>query len=374
MLAIGFTPNIGGIETHFDDFLKITQKNKISLTVLTYQPLETRTKGEVLQRRPFVTVVRIPIIRGLFYRFVKYPFLEFLYLFPSLFIVTPFVLIVRNSKVIHAHGIIAGFVGCIWAIVFRKKMIISTHSIYQFPKSSLYTNIACWVFQNADSVLALSRQSKNEIIALGIPENKIKTFTYWVDQKVFLPLNKNTCRALLKLDKKFIVLFVGRLVEEKGLIPLMVAASNWKDSICLLIAGVGPLEENVKKAALKNRNIIFLGGISQESLPSVYNSADLLIVPSLNEEGFGRVIIEALSCGIPVVATNRGGVPEAMDNSVGKIIDITSENIQKTIEYFYTHPNILREKATNALKFAKLHYTENNANVILQLYKQYSKK
>ena len=97
MLTIGFTPSIGGIETHFDDFLKITQKNKISVTVLTYQPLEIRTKGKVIQRAPFVTVIRIPIIRGLFYRFVKHPFLEFLYLFPGLFIVTPFVLIVRKN-------------------------------------------------------------------------------------------------------------------------------------------------------------------------------------------------------------------------------------------------------------------------------------
>lgn len=78
-----------------------------------------------------------------------------------------------------------------------------------------------------------------------------------------------------------------------------------------------------------------MGGIDSDKLPIYYSAADLLIVPSISEEGFGRVILESLACGTPVIGARRGAIPDALDNSVGRVIDISSESIKQQVEYFY---------------------------------------
>ena len=108
MLTIGFRPNIGGIETHFDDFLKAAGKKKIQTTVLTYQPIHTKIKGKSIEKGKTHIIYRLPIISGFFYTFAHNPILEFLYLVPGLFIATPVVLL-KKIDVIHAHGLIAGY-------------------------------------------------------------------------------------------------------------------------------------------------------------------------------------------------------------------------------------------------------------------------
>ena len=118
--------------------------------MLTYKPLTTNVYSKVYERRGLLTIIRIPWLPGLFYKLIQFPLLEFLYLLPGLFIIAPLVIIVANPKVIHANGLVAGFAGVFWARIFGKKIIVSTHSIYNFPKKGIYRNFANLIFKNAD--------------------------------------------------------------------------------------------------------------------------------------------------------------------------------------------------------------------------------
>jgi glycosyltransferase involved in cell wall biosynthesis len=149
-------------------------------------------------------------------------------------------------------------------------------------------------------------------------------------------------------------------VPEKGIPELVEAAKLFNPGISLKIAGSGPLENLAGK--------YYIGRISQDELPAVYNAADLVIVPSMHEEGFGRVIIESLACGTPVVAANRGAIPEAMDNTVGKLITITPENVSEAVNYYFTHPKILLKLANNARQFAIDRYSSSNIDDIVSAY------
>ncbi len=373
-LTCHYLPNIGGVETHLNDLVNELSIRRYEVIVLTYQPLTTLTSAKVWQviksddnLRGRISILRIPWIKGYFYSLIQYPFIEFLYLSLPLFIVLPFIILISNPKVIHAHGLVAGFIGVFWGKIFHKRIIISTHSIYNFPKKGLYTKFVSWVFKNSDAVLCLSNQSKDEILRLGISTVKLHVFTYWINQSLFHKIAN--AKEKLNYNDTFIVLFVGRLVKEKGIVPLLQAAKIWNSKILLLIIGTGPLEDDVKRYEYKER-VNYIGKVSQENLPLYYSAADVLVVPSLHEEGFGRVILESFSCATPVIAAKRGGILEAMNQDVGYFIDITPGNIRKTLEYCYTHRIELEDKSKKAKLYANKRYSKQNIEVILNSYNE----
>lgn len=360
-LTAHFPPNVGGVETHLSDLVKALVKRNWKVFVLTYRPLTTDAKWNMYEKNEGVEIFRIPWMPNLFYQLIKYPVLEFLYLLPGLFFIAPFVILFKNPDVVHAHGLVSGFAGVFWGKLFGKRVIISIHSIYHFPPQGLYRSFVKWIFNNADIALGLSNQAVSEIKSLA-PGAGVRKFTYWVN------LDKFKVPAKGGKVRKFLVLFVGRLVEEKGILELLQAAKIWNKDITLSIIGSGPLEENIKYQMLNTKNINFFGKVDNDKLPLYYSSADVLIVPSIHEEGFGRVILESLSCGTPVIGSNRGAIPEVMDKTVGKIIEVTPGNIKETVEYFFKDRDKLRKLAGNCRKFAERRYSEKNVNKIIKSY------
>lgn len=367
MLTTHFRPNIGGVETHLDDLVCVLTNRNWEVLVLTYKPLTTKVSANIYEKGRSSTIIRIPWFPGLFYKLVHHPLLEFIYLLPGLFFAAPFFIILENPSVIHANGLVAGFVGVFWGKVFGKKTIVSTHSIYSFPKDGLYKNFATFIFKQANYCLGLSRQASAEIESLGVAKTKVKNFTYWVDLGKFKKIKE--AKNKLGWKENFIVLFVGRLVPEKGIFELLESVKMWDNGISLKIIGSGPLEYQVKEKASKLKNVDFIEGIDSNNLPTYYSGADLLIVPSVSEEGFGRVILESLACGTPVIGARRGAIPDAIDKSVGEIIDINPENIKNAVENFYKSRNELEKLAKNCRKFAERRYSEKNAEAIIKLYK-----
>lgn len=360
ILTAHFSPNMGGVETHLDDLVSSLSNRNFKVSVLTYQPLTTKVDYKMHECRDNIEIFRIPWMRDLFYKLVKYPAIEFLYLFPGLFLALPLVIIKNRPSIIHSHGLVAGGVGLLWSKIFGLKSVITTHSLYEFPKSGLYHNFSKFIFRLSDKILTLSKQSKMEIEKLTNRED-IEIFTYWIDLEKF--------KSSKAKSKKFTILFVGRLVNIKGVNELLKAASEWNNNIELKIAGGGPLESKVKKFAKKYKNINYLGRLKGKKLVDEYSSAHLVIVPSINEEGFGRVILEALACGTSVIASKKGGIPEAMDNTVGDFFDPTPTEIKLKVEYYYKHRKVLNKKADHARKYAEKHYSEKNVEKIISSFR-----
>ena len=365
-LTAHYSPNLGGVETHLDDLAVALGARGHDVFVLTYMPLSTRVHWKLYEKQKSLRILRIPWIRGFFYRLEQSPFLEFLYLFPGLFAATPFILLFYSPDVIHSHGLVAGFIAVFWGKIFGKRIVTTTHSIYSFPKVGLYRRFAKWVFSNSDKVLTLSFQSKKEIVKLGVNESRVDVFTYWIDLGRFRVISGKAKGTSKKLN----VLFVGRLVEEKGIMVLLESVKDWNKNISLVIAGDGPLKADVIHKTKNDKRVEYVGKVEQNDLPLIYNSADFLIVPSISEEGFGRVIMESLACGTPVIAANRGGIPEAMDASVGKLIDISPEEIAKEVNYLYNNPEQLKKLSAKARSFAVNRYSDKNAETIIECYKK----
>lgn len=360
IVTLGFRPNIGGLETHLSDLTSCISDAGYYYQLLTYQPLTSNQRAPFVEHTTSGVVYRLPIIGKFFYKLVHNPILEFLYLAPLLWLALPFILLGsgRDVKVIHSHGLICGLVSLFWAKLLNKKIISTTHSYYSFPSSGFFRLASKLLFTNSDSVLCLSQASSREVASLGVDPLKIKVFTYWIDTDLFSPQKIN------KISKRFTVLFVGRLVSEKGILELINASKLLDPSIVIKIAGDGPL----KKEVINQKTIEYLGPVHQSDLPSLYSTASVTIVPSIHDEGFGRVILESLSCGTPVIASNRGAIPEAMNSSVGVLIDVSVESILKTISQLSTSQSQLQSLKKNCRPFALSRYTSKNSQVIIDTY------
>lgn len=371
ILTTPFRPNVGGVETHLDDLISTATAMRYKFYVITYQPLITKARGKTIERDKELTIYRIPWLRfNLFLLLEKYPILEFVYLFPVIFIFSTLFLIFnfQKIKVIHAQGLIAGAAGIFLGKIFSKPVIISTHSIYHFPQNGLYKDFVKYLFSNSRQVLTLSNQSYEEVLDLGVNPNKVSIFTYWVDQKIFYPQDKKDSRKKLNLpENSFMALFVGRLVVVKGVKELLQSAVK-SPNITFLIIGDGPMDKEIQQSADESKNILFLGKIGNDQLPLYYNSADILIVPSTHEEGLGRVILEALSCGLPVVGANRGGIKEILNPYIGILIDITPENIAKALKKVRNDKLLLNKMQKKAVMHAKKSFNDKNIDQIIRYY------
>lgn len=139
-----------------------------------------------------------------------------------------------------------------------------------------------------------------------------------VDADLFRPLERGACREALGLSG-YVVGYVGRIVEEKGLTDLVDALSHCPEDVSLLLLGGGPYKEalsaHVQKADLGHR-VRFLPSRPMDELPQVMNAVDVLALPSRTtprwKEQFGRVLIEAQACGTPVIGSDSGAIPQVI--------------------------------------------------------------
>lgn len=369
ILAIGFLPNIGGLETHLKDLIEELIKRKWQVVVLTYQPLHTPVLGKWAEFSENLTIYRLPSFRGLFYKLLKMPFLEFLFLEPLLFLTTPLILLKYGQiSVVNAQGIIAGFSAAFWTKIFRKRFVIAAQSVYNFPKKGLYRKIYSWIFRSADKVIAISKQTAEGIQDLGVRSDKIQIYTNWENSNIFVQVDKKKAKEEIGLDKKFVVSFFGRLVEEKGIRVLLDAIKLSDKNITFAIYGEGPLLNLVLEEAQRNINIIYMKTITPDKLPLHYSGADVIIMPSLHEEGFGRVASGALLCSTPVIASNRGALPEVVNDNVGKIVNPIPEEIAKSVNFFFHNKNALKKRSLKARSYAINKFSSENANSIISTF------
>lgn len=365
-----FRPNVGGAETHLNDLTEYLRKHGFYTYVLTYQPLTTKAKGPAFEKKQNLEVRRVPWFgHNFFHKLEPYPILEFLYLFPRLFIAA-FCFMLKNHKkidVIHAHGFIAAIITRVITIFFPKRAVMSIHAIYNFRKRKTMAKFACWVLSSFAAIFALAEKSKNDLVAAGIRPQKIKICPQWVDQKLFAPRDKLDCRQRLNLKGNFFVLFVGRLIGKKGAEILAMTAKDLPQ-IKFVLVGDGPLYGKLKQVEKKQDNLYVVGSKTQEETAKFYGASDIVIIPSLYEEGFARVVLEALSSGRPVVASNRGCLPEMITDSVGILIEPTKENIKKAILGLFRNPEKLKELTNNSRSYAEKQFSEKNAAEIVRSY------
>lgn len=372
MISIAFRPNIGGVETHLDDLCNYLTKHWYRVYVVTYQPITTNAKGKWVEKRGRLVVHRIPLFgHGLFHKLESYPLLEFLYLTPMLLFYSLFFMLKhwKEIGIIHAHGLNAALVAKTMASLFNKRFVVSIHAIYCLRKRPLLAKLLRWVLSPSTRVMAASEKTREDILAIGLPEAKVSTFVHWIDQSLFRPLDRLSCKKSLGLKDTFVVLYVGRFIKKKGIRLLLEVASKINlEDVTFAFIGDGPLANEIREKASLERNVMFVGKVGLGEIVKYYNAAELVVVPSIYEEPLGRVMLEALSCGVPVIASNVGGIPEVLNPSVGAVFKPNVDELDRSIRYFYINANKLQQMAKNCRNYATTYFSEKNAETIEKNY------
>jgi len=180
--------------------------------------------------------------------------------------------------------------------------------------------------RRASFVVTVSDELRKCAIELGIPPGKIRTIHNGCDSSIFKLADRAAARAELNIDSGVeLVVFVGRLVPTKGLWELLQAASILVPSrprLRMVCIGEGVMAKELRQLASQpdlKGHVEFVGNQNADQVARWLAASNVFCLPSYSE-GCPNVVIEALACGRPVVASDVGGIPELMDSRCGILV------------------------------------------------------
>jgi glycosyltransferase involved in cell wall biosynthesis len=230
--------------------------------------------------------------------------------------------IISRNKVVHFYNNLTSFKVALFLFILPTSKLIVHERGSAWNLSSKYGFILKFISWKADLILVNSIATKNLLEKkFGISKDKIKVLYNGINTSIkSSKLIKNPPN-----DLAFIVGFIGRLDTPKGVHVLIDSMRQLEsESFKLLIAGNGPLENELKKKAYGLMNIEFIGRIDNPY--SFLDSIDLLVVPSIREP-FGNVCIEAGLCKTPVLAAYIDGIPEIIENNFSGVLIKPTQSI-----------------------------------------------
>lgn len=222
----------------------------------------------------------------------------------------------QNYNLIIAHGMYdppAGLIAKYFSEKLKIPYVVNCQGSDINYKMRLSPDLYIDVFENASKVIFVSKAILEKAKSFGYSGNNATVSPNGVDLDNFKPLDKETIKLELGL-KNEVVGFVGNLlpVKRADKLPEIFSEINKQKEVDFLVVGDGPLRNDVEKRCREKKlNVIFTGKIPHDDIPKYINAMDVMILPSRNE-GFGAVIIEAQACGVPVVGSDNGGIPEAI--------------------------------------------------------------
>jgi glycosyltransferase involved in cell wall biosynthesis len=210
------------------------------------------------------------------------------------------------------------------------------------PEHWLPRQLILWAGRHAAGIVTVARALKDRLVALGLPEERVEVLRNGVDLKFFRQTDRDGSRRRLGF-RRATLLSVGNLVPLKGH-DLAIRALTLLPEMDLVIVGDGPerkaLAALAEESGLHDR-VSFAGALAQEELREYYCAADALVLAS-SREGWPNVLLEAMACGTPVVATRVGGTPEVVSAPHAGVLmtERTSEGLAQAVRgLFARHPD-----------------------------------
>ncbi len=260
----------------------------------------------------------------------------------------------RKCDVIHAHWTLSAFAVWITRFYHRRPFIVTVHGsdIFQAAQIPFVRTLTALVLTHADRVVAVSQSLADATEALGVPGHKIQVIQDGIDIERFQPSTT---------EREPLILFVGSLIERKGIKYLIKAMVNVREKLPgyrLAIVGEGPQREELVRLIGElglAGCVVLVGAQPQDQVMQWMQRARLFALPSL-EEALGIVILEALASGTPCVGTQVGGIPELISPDVGRLVPpADSGALANAILDILQDADTWQLSSRNARKRAELH-------------------
>lgn len=288
----------------------------------------------------------------------------------------PIDLKIKKIDVYHGTGGRLPFIRGAKYVLTIHDMIAFRHPEFANRKFVIYTQkLIKSGIRWADKVIAVSYNTKKDIMEiLGVPEERIEVIYEGVDE-IFKPMNKEYAYAIIKnkynLCEKFI-LCVSNLEVRKNLKRLLIAYKELKKEglkhHLLIVGPPGWMANNILDEIKEIPGIVLTGYVDFSLLPILYNAADAFIFISLYE-GFGLPPLEAMACGIPVVASNTSSLPEILGDASITTDPLNIQQIKENIKKALFDKKLREEKISKGFKRVTLFSWKKMAYQTLKVYR-----
>lgn len=364
------SPNQGGVESHIQKLTTFLGKKKQKSIIISYQPLTTPTKAPFYEKNKDYEIYRMPWFgNGLFPKIEHNPLLTFFYLVPGILLLSLWMGIKRSQEisVIHAHGFAAAISAIILKKIINKRLVMSTHAIYDLANKPLLAKALKLILSQCDYVLAVGEPSRQEIINIGIPASRVAVHPNWVDTDFFSPGKGNK-------GNNTQVIFVGRGLEKKGIFLFgELAKKNPKINFVARVGDGPDLNRFINKfKSVKNLSIrTKLSDDFDKKMATIqkeYKQSDIFIMPSLYDEGFASVVLEASSSGLAMISSNLGCLPDMLKDSGAILIKPTLKNFDQALKKLIKNKKFLQESKKKIRNHALKVFSPKNAQIIYNSY------
>lgn len=371
-----FLPHVGGIEKVVNEQSKRLLHKNYSPTVVTNRigtPKTYRVDGVPVQcYESLNTGFRLGIP----------------YSIPTIPSLPVFVKNIAASEIVHAHGhpyltsLIAGKL----AKQYGKPFVLTQHNTY-IEYNSIFDQVETvndlsvgkQNLNSADQIIAISQATRDYVLRLGAKPSKVKVVYNGVDlaRFRFIRGKREEMRRKLGIPQDAtVVLTVRRLVYKNGVDTLLDCAkiaTKKNPKIVFLAVGKGPDLESVRGQVARlglETNFKLVGFVSDDDLPFYYNLADLFVLPSKSGEGLPLVALEAMACGLPVVATDVGGIKEILVNDYGKLVPPKQPELLANAILEFSAVDFSSRKTELRAKVEEKFSWDSNVERLVELYEE----
>src|SRR2546426_11805931 len=250
---------------------------------------------------------------------------------------------VLSPDIVHCHTWYAHLAGCLARPLTGAKLVLTTHSLephrpWKVEQLGSAYHARAWIertaYENADGVMAVSKAMKQDVQDLyGVPPERVRVIHNGIDPDEYRPRQAPTTLRDVGVDPEIpIVLFVGRLPRQKGILHLVRAIRHLQSGVQVVLCAGAPdtdaiAQEMTTLVAQATReaaaDVIWIPQmLSKEIVIALYSHAAVFVCPSIYEP-FGIINLEAMACETPVVATAVGGIKEVVvDGETGFLVPL----------------------------------------------------
>lgn len=233
---------------------------------------------------------------------------------------------------------------------------------------NIQTTKAKTLFNSYHQIICVSDYIKKKVQNIDqTSTTRCKTIHNAIDLIKFekaIPVNRSN---LGLSDDDFVIVYSGRLTEEKGILQLICAIKQAQEipNLKLIIIGASSYGKDEHETSFTNKlkkesecikdKVIFTGFINYDTIPAIIKTADIAVVPSMWDEPFGLTVVEAMAAGLPLITTRSGGIPEICEG-VATIVERENivDHLANAILDLYQHPDKRKAMAKAALERSKL--------------------
>jgi teichuronic acid biosynthesis glycosyltransferase TuaC len=290
-----------------------------------------------------------------------------------------------RPNVLHAHRATPeGFVGQLIAKKFDIPLVCSLRGsdINVFPyRDRLTMSLTRKVLSSGHRLISVSGTLKAVAESISSPLKPIRVIYNGctTDNFYFDGSWRHTRRATLGIDSEAkVLIFVGNLIKAKGVFELLSSFTKLASSrpnLYLIMVGTGSEQkkiENLIASATLDKRILLTGKVPHSEVSSLLSAADIFVFPTHNE-GLPNALLEAMACGLPIVATRAGGIPEVVtDRKSGILINPQDCNsLSNTIEYLLDHEAVARQMGAAGKQYVEANFSwEHNARETIEIYRE----